>query len=196
MAWGSLTTSAKLTTSSSWQFLKAGSDIARPSLNPRELMSGVFRLESVGTTDDLDVEIMGGHQLATGTSQSGGSTTTIKLAAGDAAADDDYIGCFVIITSGSEQGKIGLITDYVSSTKIATFTPAMAAAPDAMTYEIFKIGTVWAAQIDSTALALTQLHTIPFSIFGYRYVLFRAKATGATNAHKCDVAWQVDGVSA
>lgn len=55
----------------------------------------------------------------TGTATAGGAGT-ITLAAGASAVDDFYNGMVISITSGTGNGHIGLITDYVGSTKVAT----------------------------------------------------------------------------
>lgn len=70
----------------------------------------------------------------TGSAVAGGAGT-ITLAAGASAVDDFYNGMVISITSGTGNGHIGLITDYVGSTKVATvqastatFVPAAASA--------------------------------------------------------------------
>lgn len=70
----------------------------------------------------------------TGSATAGGAGT-ITLAAGASAVDDFYNGMVISITSGTGNGHIGLITDYVGSTKVATvqastatFVPAAASA--------------------------------------------------------------------
>lgn len=55
----------------------------------------------------------------TGTATAGGAGT-ITLAAGASAVDDFYNGMVISITGGTGNGHIGLITDYVGSTKVAT----------------------------------------------------------------------------
>ena len=55
----------------------------------------------------------------TGSAVAGGANT-ITLAAGASAVDDFYNGMVISITSGTGNGHIGLITDYVGSTKVAT----------------------------------------------------------------------------
>jgi hypothetical protein len=55
----------------------------------------------------------------TGTATAGGAGT-ITLAAGASAVDDFYNGMVISITSGTGNGHVGLITDYVGSTKVAT----------------------------------------------------------------------------
>jgi hypothetical protein len=70
----------------------------------------------------------------TGSATAGGAGT-ITLAAGASSVDDFYNGMVVSITSGTGNGHIGLITDYVGSSKVATvqastatFVPAAASA--------------------------------------------------------------------
>jgi len=55
----------------------------------------------------------------TGTAQAGASGS-ITLAAGASAVNDAYTGMVVSITSGTGNGHVGLITQYVGSTKVAT----------------------------------------------------------------------------
>jgi hypothetical protein len=55
----------------------------------------------------------------TGTATAGGAGT-ITLAAGASAVNNFYNGMVISITGGTGNGHIGLITDYVGSTKVAT----------------------------------------------------------------------------
>jgi hypothetical protein len=55
----------------------------------------------------------------TGTAQAGASGT-ITLAAGASAVNDAYTGMVITITSGTGSGHVGMITQYVGSTKVAT----------------------------------------------------------------------------
>lgn len=66
----------------------------------------------------------------TGTAQAG-SAGSITLAAGESSTDDIYNGMIITITGGTGSGGVGVITDYVGSTKVATvqkstatFTPS------------------------------------------------------------------------
>lgn len=65
----------------------------------------------------LSETVMGA--AVTGTSQAG-AAGTITLAAGASAVNDFYTGMVVTITSGTGNGHVGLITQYVGSTKVAT----------------------------------------------------------------------------
>lgn len=67
----------------------------------------------------------------TGTAQAGGTTTTIKLAAGASAVDDFYNGMPISITAGTGNGQSGYIVDYDGTTKVATVAASTWAAPDA-----------------------------------------------------------------
>ncbi len=67
----------------------------------------------------------------TGTAQAGGTTTTIKLAAGASAADDFYNGMPVAITAGTGNGQSGFIADYDGATRVATVVSSAWVAPDA-----------------------------------------------------------------
>ena len=55
----------------------------------------------------------------TGTAQAG-SAGSITLAAAASATDDIYNGMIITITGGTGSGGVGVITDYVGSTKVAT----------------------------------------------------------------------------
>jgi len=55
----------------------------------------------------------------TGTAQAG-SAGSITLAAGASATNDIYNGMIITITGGTGSGGVGVITDYVGSTKVAT----------------------------------------------------------------------------
>lgn len=62
--------------------------------------------------------------INTGTSHSGtaaaGGAGTITLAAAASAVDDVYNGCICTITAGTGIGAVGVVTDYVGATKVAT----------------------------------------------------------------------------
>ena len=55
----------------------------------------------------------------TGTAQAG-AAGSITLAAGESSTDDIYNGMIITITGGTGSGDVGVITDYVGSTKVAT----------------------------------------------------------------------------
>jgi hypothetical protein len=74
--------------------------------------------------------------LVTGTSDAGGTTTTLVDAA-LTQADDVFDGAWVLFTSGAVANQVRLITDFDAATDTATFAPAATAAIGAgITYEI------------------------------------------------------------
>lgn len=65
-----------------------------------------------------------------GTAQAGGAST-ITLASGASAVDDNYNGFVLEIESGTGAGQVKKISDYVGSTKVATVDSAWSTNPDA-----------------------------------------------------------------
>ena len=73
----------------------------------------------------------------TGTAESSGnSTSTLKDGDLQRFGDNDLIGAWLYLSSGSPTYKDVRITDNVQSTGVATFRPSLAAAPDSLTYEV------------------------------------------------------------
>lgn len=112
----------------------------------------------------------------TGTAQAGGSTTSIKLAAGASAVDDFYVGMSVALTGGTGSGQDGEIIDYVGSTKIATIAVAWAVAPDATS--LYSIGAN-ALYIPNSSFgtAGSSSSTLYFVLDGVRHILLGARGT-------------------
>ena len=67
---------------------------------------------------------------------SGSSTSTMRDNDLERFGDNDLIGAWLYFSSGSPTFTDVRITDSVQSTGIVTFRPALAAAPDLLTYEI------------------------------------------------------------
>lgn len=67
----------------------------------------------------------------TGTAQAGGTTTSIRLAAGASAVNEFYNGMPISITGGTGNGQSGLIVDYDGTTRTATVASSAWVAPDA-----------------------------------------------------------------
>jgi hypothetical protein len=83
------------------------------------------------TVDQLEVPKI------TGTAGgSGSSTSTLRDNDLERFADNDLIGAWLYLTSGSPTHTNVRITDNVQSTGIVTYRPTQAAAPDLLTYEI------------------------------------------------------------
>ena len=68
---------------------------------------------------DGNITLTHGFTTETGTAQAG-AATAITLASGENSANDFYNGLFIEITSGTGNGQVNLITDYVGSTKVCT----------------------------------------------------------------------------
>ena len=96
-----------------------------------------------GALDHIDVTTGGTGYVNThtGTAQ-GGSATTIQLAATASATNDIYNGMTVYISSGTGDGQIKVITDYVGATKTATVS-TWATNPGANSvYEVMPLVTI------------------------------------------------------
>lgn len=88
-----------------------------------------------------------------GTADTGGSTTTLKDSILQVYPDDRLNGAHILLTSGSPSDTELQVTDFVSSTGLATFKPTLGAAPDALTYEVLPFsGTNMLRAIQDAAL--------------------------------------------
>jgi hypothetical protein len=112
----------------------------------------------------------------TGTAQAGGSTTTIKLAAGASAVDGYYVGMPLRITAGAGDGYVGRVTAYDGGTKIATVTGAFSAAPDATSSYSIDANAIYLPNSNS-ALAANTSGTLYFYLDGTRHILLGARGT-------------------
>ena len=119
-------------------------DLIRPYLgNSDQLLANTrvsitFEVELAGSGTAATAPRFGGLLKACGMSETttaaaitgtatAGSAGSITLAAAASATDDIYNGMVISITSGTGNGHIGLITDYVGSTKVATVKASTAA---------------------------------------------------------------------
>jgi len=113
----------------------------------------------------------------TGTAQTGGSTTTIKLAAGASAVDDFYTGMTLSLTAGTGSGQKGEIVSYNGTSKIATLATAWAVAPDATSGYSIGVSVMYTPNSGfGTATANTSA-TIYFARDGVRHILLGARGT-------------------
>lgn len=105
-----------------------------------------------------------GKQQASDTAQDG-SANTITLAAGDANADDFYNGMVVEITNGTGANQWARVTDYDSTSKVATISGGWATIPDSTSvYQILSgyEGTAQAGSSVSITLAAGESATDDF----------------------------------
>ena len=84
----------------------------------------------------LTVEQLEVPQITGTAESSGNSTSTLKDNDLQRFGDNDLIGAWMYISSGSPTYRDVRVTDNVQSTGVATFRPTQAAAPDSLTYEI------------------------------------------------------------
>ncbi len=82
---------------------------------------------------------LGNLVLASGTSDSG-STTTMVDAARTEADDDYWNGAIILFTSGNIAGQARVITDFVAATDTVTFAPATTQAVSTQNYVIIPAG--------------------------------------------------------
>ena len=178
-----------------------GSQVEREFIRPYFGSSGAIRVENY-VKMDFETELAGSGTAATapewgtllkacnftetitaaaitGTGQAGGSTTTIKLAAGASAVDDFYTGMTVSITSGTGSGQAGEIISYVGSTKVATIAKAWAIAPDATSQYSIGANVLYTPNSNfGTAVGSTSA-SIYFNIDGVRHVLLGARGSAS-----------------
>jgi hypothetical protein len=201
MAWAAKVTSERLTTDANFEAFTTSGAVEVITLNPRELLDINVSIASVvGEVDDLEVQVLAGQRITNGNALLGTPTTTaLQLAvADDPGSDDYYLGMYFLMTTGGEIADLREITDFVSSTDIVTLGRALSAAPAATeTYAIFHMRPV--AQFIITA-EVTATEDLPqnggTTISGYPFVIVRARATGATDAHVALMTYTKDGVSA
>jgi hypothetical protein len=78
-----------------------------------------WRVNPDNTSEFVILADAGRNSVNEGLAQ-GGTSTTITLNASASATDDAYNGQLVFIRSGTGQDQVGLVEDYVGSTKVAT----------------------------------------------------------------------------
>ena len=78
-------------------------------------------------------------KMVTGTTSGSGSTTT-ALDTTLFGGDDEYIGHYIRITSGTYDGTTRRITDYTASTGTITFAAVAGTIAGSVTYELWNDG--------------------------------------------------------
>jgi hypothetical protein len=116
-------------------------EIADGAIDAATFAAGAIDAAAIAT-DAIDADALASdavteiRSVVTGTSDAGGSTTTMVDAA-LTEGDDYYNGMIVLFTSGSVVNQSRLITDFDAATDTVTFAPAVAASVGAgITYEI------------------------------------------------------------
>lgn len=93
-------------------------------------------ITAAATAADFATEV---RAVASGTSDSG-STTTMVDAARTEADTDWWKGALIVFTSGTVAGQARVITAFDPATDTITFAPATTAAVSTQTYEIWPVG--------------------------------------------------------
>ena len=203
MAWKTPVTSLAVTCDAAYECLLSAADT--PIIieaDPREVAHFVFSIGSeVGETDTLDWQVLGGHRIIQGSALSDSTdASNIDLAVADAQADDYYMGMYLMMTSGGEQGELRLIGDYVNSTNLAILVTALSGTPSAgETYDIYHLSQVvdGSGSITSeTTLTEALPQNAEFGASGYPVLIPRVKAGGGTDAHLAYMTYALDGVAA
>jgi hypothetical protein len=119
-----------------------------------------WRINPDNTSEFVILADAGRNSVNEGLAQ-GGSTTTITLNASASASDDAYNGQLVFIRSGTGQDQVGLVEDYVGSTKVATIrtrsaTGQWATVPDTTSAYMMIPNLTFTLNEISTAVASTQ----------------------------------------
>ncbi len=202
MAWSTLVESAALTVDADYEAFLSSSDPIIISLNPRELLSLTFNIDSVGTTDDIEILVLGGHKVGADGDLDGFTSTTdleLETAVHPISADDEFNGYYLaMITSGNARGDVRLITDSVAADDGVVLDHAQkgnAAAADP--YQLYRLRKMTEFVIDgTTAIDEDNPMNGGITVIGVPYVIVMCRAAGATDAHLVYMSYQKDGVSA
>jgi len=119
-----------------------------------------WRVNPDNTSEFVILADSGRNSVNEGLAQ-GGTTTTITLNASASATDDAYNGQLVFIRSGTGQDQVGLVEDYVGSTKVATIrtrsaTGQWATVPDTTSAYMMIPNLTFTLSEISSAVASTQ----------------------------------------
>lgn len=113
----------------------------------------------------------------TGTAQAGGTTTTIKLAAGASAVDDFYVGMTVSVTAGTGNGQTGEIISYNGTTKVATIAVPWSTGPDATSTYSIGANVMYTPNSNFGVATSNTSATIYFCADGVRHILLGARGS-------------------
>ncbi len=205
MAWDGTVISEDLSPDGNFEAFTTGGAAIFITLTPRELLSYVINTGWDGAgTDELEIQVLGGHQISSGnTPDVVNSTTAIELdtAIGrpDAqTADDELTGHYFVMTTGGEIAEARLIVSSQAVDDEVTLDHALSGSPEiSETYDLYSLGVIDQFKIDLADPAedvnLAQVRTV----MGYPVVLIMARVTGTpTDAPLARLTYDKDGVSA
>lgn len=204
MAWGLLKETGFLTVDAKFEFfldLSASTSAFLLDLNPRETATLVFRVDGAGTTDDIEIEVLQGHQISSGNTfdaVSAASNFQLDTAADGFGTDGDLDGAYIVFLQASAPGGGRLITSSSAaddSVEVSHSAPSVAAG-DA--YALYNFSPFrFLIDPDASAASDNQNNDgITVHAANGRYVMVVGRATGTTDAHRIKMTVQADGVSA
>lgn len=198
MTFGTPVVGAFLTVGAAYKFLTDGTDAIAIQLATFENATLQFNFDAAGTTDDLDIEILQGQLVSTGNGLDGATAANdleLDTAADGFSTDDDMNGLFLVMTSGDEQGQGNLIIDSVASDDGVVLAAALSGTPSAAeTYDLYRLRTIAVLRRDSAAPTNDIQHNAGITVYDAdgEWVLARARATGSTDPHRVQMAYQVN----
>lgn len=199
MAFGSVTSSDFLTLDANFEAFEVSGVAIAVQLAFGESVTFRFNVDAVGTTDDIEIEVLTGHRISTGNGlDAAASATSLDLdTAADAfTADDDMNSTYLVMTSGGESGEMRLITDSTAAADTVVLDHALSGTPSAAeTYDLYRMNSVLNTIDMSAAVSETAPHNkgITRSWTSGEFVMVRARATGATDAHRIQMSYHEDG---
>lgn len=199
MAFGTVTKASPLTLDGNFEFITDGTDAIAIQLAFGETVSFNFNVDAAGTTDNVEIEIIQGHRVATGLGLDGaasGTSLDLNTASDAIANDDDLNSTFLVMTSGGERGEGRTITNSVATGDTVTLDHALSGTPSASeTYDRYVANPVKLTIDMSAAVAENNMHSKRFvtSWSSGEWVLVRVRASGATDAHRINMTYQKDG---
>ena len=141
-----------LTPGANFEFFRllAGTTAITLQLVFGESASFRFNVDSAGTTDNVEIAVMTGHQISSGnTFDTVNSTTSFDLdtAAGDTVGiDDDLNGTYIVFTSGAAggageaEGQGRLISNSAATNDNITLDHAVTTGSDTgTTYDLYRL---------------------------------------------------------
>ena len=200
MAWSSLTQTDFLTLDANYEFFVASSNAVVVTTTTGYTYTFTFNVDSAGTTDDVEVQILVGQRVSTGNGLDGATSASdveIDTGAEGFSTDDELNGLFLIMTNGDEQGEGRLITDSVAADDGVSLSHALSGTPSAgETYDLYRFSELTTLVIDASTTASDDVpRNAGVSVHSSmgQYIAIRARATGATDAHRIKAAYQDDG---
>ena len=142
------------------QTLEVKDNIALVNSGPSGIMNSGYAMKRYMTANNAGTgSLISETPFATGTAQTGGSSTTVVMNASSSSVDDAYAGMWIFISAGTGQNQVRRIKSYVGSTKIATIysTADETANPQTPTE-----GLDFATVLDSTSV---------YNIYNDQYVI-------------------------